>query len=41
VEKVDRCSPDFSPELLARPVSRAGGRFRFEARGGCVTMVPA
>ena len=41
VEKIDRCSPDFSPDLLAWPVSRAGGRFRFEARDGCVTMVPA
>ena len=41
VERIDRCSPDFGPDLLARPVSRAGGRFRFEARDGCVTMVLA
>jgi hypothetical protein len=41
VERIERCSPDFSPDLLARPISRAGGRFRFEARAGCMTMVPA
>lgn len=41
VEKIERCSPDFGPDVLAKPISRAGGRFRFEARAGCVTMVLA
>ncbi len=41
VERVDRCGPDFSTNLLARPISRANGRFRFETRNGCAIMVLA